>query len=393
MKVTFFRGLVVGLLLTSGQAFASDAATQVADNAELDKLVQDVCGRDVVVLGEESNHGNTHANKIRGLLIKRLVQECGFKQVLFESQVYDFVNFEHEMSAGTASREQLHNAVGRFWADWEETQPLLAWLFDETKAGNLRLGGIDPQTQNIYAKFTAHELGGILATFLPQTKRDECKTAFDRYNRWGYDATYPFDDAEKTRLTGCNDLISESLSKRTDTQDESMMMAHAWLRYEGFNLKSQSNDVRNDNARDLGLYELLMWYLNRDKRKTIVWCATVHAAKSGADGYVPMDQHLHEQLGDRMASIGFTATSGSYGNPLPVKSIPPLQPDWLEARATPTPPASLRYLNHAELDGFGEIPALLLDYSKPRTRNWAEVLDGLIVLDAERPQTPIAEKK
>jgi erythromycin esterase-like protein len=41
--------------------------------------------------------------------------QCGFTAILFEAAIYDFIGLERAAEAGTATPEQLDNAIGRFW--------------------------------------------------------------------------------------------------------------------------------------------------------------------------------------------------------------------------------------------------------------------------------------
>lgn len=80
------------------------AASAAADGAELDRLVDDVCGREVVLLGEDNHHGSGRTFELKSILVKRLVQEYGFNQVLFEGQFYEFIDFERTVAAGSSGR-------------------------------------------------------------------------------------------------------------------------------------------------------------------------------------------------------------------------------------------------------------------------------------------------
>jgi erythromycin esterase-like protein len=74
--------------------------------------VRDVCGRQVLLLGEDANHGSGATLALKVELVKRLVNECHNSAVLFESQVYDFIDLEHAIAARTATPALERDAIG-----------------------------------------------------------------------------------------------------------------------------------------------------------------------------------------------------------------------------------------------------------------------------------------
>lgn len=363
------------------------AASAAADGAELDLLVRDVCGREVVLLGEDNHHGSGRTFELKNVLVKRLVQECGFDQVLFEGQFYEFIDFERTVAAGSATPARLADAIGGLWSTAAESQPLVAQLFEAVVAGRVRIGGIDPQAGSATGHYAMNELGGVLAGFLPAGRRATCKAAFDLHNQWGYDEAHPFDEAAKRKLRDCAAAAGNAQAKTDTTSDAAAAMVKAYQRYVKMALD------RDWNARDLGMYELLAWYRARQPRKTktVVWCGTVHAAKKLDDGRTPLGRLLYEAIGERMAAIGFTAVAGSFGRPpqVAVAQLSTPAGDMLEAKMPPAPPASIRYLDRASLAELGVLPARVLDYTKPQAADWSEIVDGLVVLAEERPTKEI----
>jgi erythromycin esterase-like protein len=72
------KKLVLPLLFSLlGVAHAQSA------NAEIEKVVSAVCQKQVVLLGEDSNHGSGETLKVKVELINRLVNRCGFFGDLF----------------------------------------------------------------------------------------------------------------------------------------------------------------------------------------------------------------------------------------------------------------------------------------------------------------------
>src|SRR5690606_35852438 len=83
---------------------ASCAVPGIASAATaLDRLVADTCDKQVVLLGEDSHHGSGGTMEVKTTIVRRLVDECGFSGVLFESQVYDFLDLERAFARGDAT--------------------------------------------------------------------------------------------------------------------------------------------------------------------------------------------------------------------------------------------------------------------------------------------------
>lgn len=381
----------LSVLLFAAFASAADKPENTlfnkVESAELDRLVRDVCRKEIVLLGEDASRGGGRTFEVKTEIVKRLVSRCGFDAVLFESQVYDLLDVEHAVAEKTATPAQLAGAIGALWARAEESKPLLDFLYRETMAGRVRIAGIDPQVGGVMGDYSKHRLGGALTGPLADDRRDACTRAIDTHNGWRYDDAHPFDDAAQQRLRGCIDDTRAALVARgVDPMSETAAMAAAYSRYLDMALGGDGN------RRDLGMYENLQWHRGRwpTGTKVIVWCATVHAAKA-LDGLAtdmtPVGRHVHAAYGKRAAAIGFTALSGQFGNPGTRGEPNLLQPAGagaLENVVLAGSDAGLRYVDSKRLQRLGTIVSRPINYRKQHAAPWAEVLDGLIVLREER---------
>ena len=374
-------------------AFACVAGTQdhgpfdKTESAEIDRLVRDVCRKHIVLLGEDANHGGARTFEVKTEVVKRLVSRCGFGAVLFESQIYDFLDYGHAVADGAATQRQLAGAVGALWARAEESKPLIDFLYRETMAGRLRIGGIDPQAGGAMGEYSKTRLGAALAAPLAGARRDACLREIDRHNGWRYDDANPFDDVARQRLRSCVDDIRAAIAGQgTAPASEVAAMAAAYSRYLDMALAGDGN------LRDLGMYENILWHRGCWPKATkfIVWCATVHAAKA-LDGLAvdmkPMGGHLRAAFGDRAAAIGFTALSGRFGNPGAgggPHQLSTLPAHALEAVVLAGSEIGLRYVDGKRLKRLGTIAARPINYRMVHAAPWAKVLDGLIVLREER---------
>jgi len=127
------------------------------------------------------------------------------------------------------------------------------------------------------------------------------------------------------------------------------------------------------NARDRAMHQALQWHVARLPRdsKIIVWCATIHAAKSlrgvpGSAEFVPLGSYVNRDFGDAAATIGISALGGSYGRGKgPATELVPAPAASLEARAfTGDGSSDVGYLGRADLAQYGPGTARPLDYSK-----------------------------
>lgn len=377
--------LLAGLLSLHAACAFGAAAKSASAPGESDRLLHDVCGKDVVMLGEDAHHGSGATLETKAMLVRRLVDECGFSAVFFESSIYDFMDLERAFADKMATPANVADAIGGLWSTTREADPLVAYLFERARAGTLRLGGIDPQLGSATGLYTQRRLADEFSTYLPGDRRKTCRYEIDRLSNWRYEGEHDYDDAVRARLLACADDIQRAASRRSDAAASRVAQMAVNLR--------RYVDMRASpfNVRDQTMYDNLVWLRARLPRaaKVVVWCATVHASKAeipGRPGAVPMGIHVQRTFGDRAAAIGFSALGGAYA---PMGSaevtLPPAASGALERRAFEASGADLRYLDRRALAAFGSIEARPLDYAHPAAADWAERLDGVLVLREERP--------
>jgi erythromycin esterase-like protein len=376
--------MLIGGLLTLGSV-APIAAQDKADSAQIDRAVRAACDREVVLLGEDPSHGGGRTLAVKVVLVERLLTECGFGAVLFESQFYDFLDFERDLAAGRATRKGLADAIGALWANAVEFQPLIDLLYQRAATKKTLTGGIDPQVGGITGYYSQRRLGEDLASVLETTRAAECAAEFNRHHLWTYDALHPFDDGAKDRLRACIVDIRATLTRlggRAPKDHDAVAASYA--RYLAMALDGDAN------ARDLGMFENLRFQRARRPRgeKVIVWTATTHGAKARWPGapWQPLGALVHEASPGRAFTIGFSALGGSVGRPGgrgPATILGPVEPGSFEAKVMGGFARDLRYVAHDELKTLGRVPGRALGYAKPLTLDWSEIFDGVIVLREE----------
>lgn len=368
----------------------------------LGRVVRDVCNKRVVLLGEDGHHGGGGTLAVKTALVSRLIDECGFSAVVFEASLAEFVDLNRAFAAGKASPAYVADAIGGLWSVAGESDPLISALFERALRKHVVLAGLDGQvgSTNLYAQTG---LAGELAGYLADPRRSTCQAELQRFARWQYDDASPFDDATRVRLRGCLTEINTAVSgrARSTPADEAAAMAIAWQSAIEASDPALSRSA-GFNARDRAMHQALQWHVARLPRdsKIIIWCATIHAAKSlrGVPGFaefVPLGSYVNHDFGDAAAAIGVSALGGSYGRgKAPPTELGPAPAASLEARAfTGDGSSDVGYLGRADLAQYGPGTAHPLDYSKPMAAAWHEVIDGLLVLREEHPLKIVHDPK
>ena len=381
--------LGLGLALSTGIAAAQAVTAAPEPHHALDPLIKDVCGKQLLLLGEDANHGSGATLALKVELVKRLIEECHYSAVVFESQVYDFIDLQHALEQKTATPDQVTASIGGLWSKARETAPLVDYLFHQASVGRVTLAGIDPQIGGATQRYTQQRLPEVLASHLDGKRGAACEAELTRLTNWQYDDTAQYDDATRARLRKCLTDIRAAAVKHDATREtlEVEHMASNLVRYLDM---ANGNDF---NVRDHAMFDNLRWQLARMPKdtKVIVWCASVHAAKAAMPGSddIPMGRYIHDTYKEHAAAVGFSALSGSFGRPGKTPSVlATAAPKSLEGRVLAIDGNfdEIHYVDYPTLARFGTITARALNYQQPQAADWARLLDGLVVLREEQPQ-------
>ncbi len=384
--------LATGALFATEASFAKDTANGFRGHPELDRLVADVCAREVVSLGEDAGHGSARAIETRALLVRRLVAECGFAAVAFESQIYDFVALEEAQAAGVLTREAVADAIGGLWSTMAEADELVDFLTTEASAGRIRLLGLDPQIGGATQGYTQKRLPDRLVQPLQPVRRQQCGEVLTRLTGWRYDAQHPYDDAARRELRACAEEIMLALGSDGEAKDDVGRVLARNFSTQLAMMEGQGGDfARMLDRRGHTMATNLRWHRERlgaDVR-IIVWSATVHTARrlvAQVEGEQRMGDIMHGDLGEAYAVIGFTAAAGSHARAgMAAQPIVPAAPGSLEYNVLGANGADLRYADHATLKALGRVPGHAFSYGQLDTVDWSQLLDGLVVFAEERP--------
>jgi erythromycin esterase-like protein len=384
------------LLLASRVAHLA-AIAAFSQHAAVARVVHDVCGERVVLLGEPPSHGAGEAMAFKGEVIRRLVDECHFTAVLFESGSYDFLNIRRRLAAGdTVSQAMIGAAIGGLWAN-RDVAPLIPFLAERSRHGSLVLGGLDDQLgRGTYAQT---QMPAELVQYLGGDDRARCLGALQKHMLWQYTSDAPYGAKDQAAILGCLDAISAKLTAKT------LAGAPGYHRAMVENLKrtilrdydpdaptTAERDVQVFNGRDRSMYENFGWWRSRlaPGAKIIVWTANNHAAKDlssvpGQDGRVSLGSYLHRELGADAFALGSSAFGGTYARVgQPVRQLDPAPDSSLEARAFARGDTSTAYLDAARIRAFGRVVARPLGTAFSAA-DWSGVFDGVVVFRDERP--------
>jgi erythromycin esterase-like protein len=126
-----------------------------------------------------------------------------------------------------------------------------------------------------------------------------------------------------------------------------------------------------------------MWYLDRLPKgsKVVIWTATVHAAQhQGELPWVPLGARLVEKLGNRVASVGFTALEGQTSMAgMPSKPLAALPSGSLEERSLSG--ESYAILSREALRAAGAVPSRL--FGRAMSADWSRMFDLVVFVRDE----------
>lgn len=298
--------------------------TDFDDLQPLKKLIGDA---QIVQLGEQSHgDGTCFQTKIR--LIKFLHQEMGFDVISFESGLFDCRRAWQAFHEGEDPLVAARRGVFGIWTGSQQTRELWEYIAQQANSDRpLELAGFDCQ-------FTASASREFLV--------EDFKKYLQQIN-----VKVPDDKQElfSDQLTGL--MAREFVGKKSDF-DSTMQLLQAQINAHGGesretlfwrqNLKSiqayadyawqdDSTDRMKDiMKRDAQMAKNLVWQHRQHypNRKIIVWAASFHIMRNPSGIEVPdgqvdysdmvqMGHAVHEALGSKVFTVGFTAHEGSAG--------------------------------------------------------------------------------
>lgn len=328
IRISIVSGLFALLGTCIGGSFARGAslgASNAPTMSDADRVVHELCGKSVALLGESPLHGFGRALEFKVALIPRLIDECHYNAFLIESGTYDFLNIQKRLRSGQEVTEPMvAAAIGGLWAT-REVQPLIPFLLDRAKAGRVVLGGLDDQLQR--GTYAQREMPSDIVEYLQGDEKARCLAILQRHTLWQYTDDSPYGPKDKALILGCLDRIETSLTKAPSSElpfreyyaaiVESLRSSLAWDFRQDVP-KGVDERILDFNDRDRWMYRNFQWLLSRlpAHSKMIVWAANTHVAKDlrgvpGEEGMVPLGFYVRRQFKSHAFALGFSAIPGA----------------------------------------------------------------------------------
>jgi erythromycin esterase-like protein len=389
----FFSILLCSCTTTLPNLQRRDKGADSNDTVVMNRVVKDLCGVDVAVLGEPGHHGDGRAVEFKVKLVQRLVDECHFDTVLFESPIYDFLNFNDRIrNKQTVDISMIADAVGGMWSMDAEFQPLLPFLFERATQKKLLLGGVDDQLSST-GRYASDEMANTLASYLSGNTKIRCTAALQTHLQWLYTEPHKYGPADTAALLSCLNLVQSELMSKSVSSRTAKETMHAYMT--ASLIRRISRDPLSDDmsagfaARDQSMYLNYVAIISQlhNNAKIIVWTATVHARKiatiSSIFQTIPFGVYIRRNMQKHVFTIGFSALSGSYGR-RQIKPLPVAPPESLESMAFKDNGVDEKYFSFDDLKKAGLIPARGFDEDF-NILHWDTVIDGLVVFRETRP--------
>lgn len=344
----------------------------------LEQVESSLCDKQVVLLGESGYHGDGATEEFKSRLIPKLVQNCGFTLILFESSFYQFAKINEDLSQGEEiNSEDIGNAIGGLWKNDREIQNLINFLTNSANEGVLTIAGIDDQLSGRGQDYANFQMPNDVVQGLPPSIAEACKDLLERRIIQNYPDGDSYSRRKKKKLLDCFSTTSENQFVNSMRSSVHRYIARDFDTEKYFAGRAKSMFLNFEYLFDSQL----------KPPKTIIWTATVHAAKSRGylKGNPNMGTYLHKRFGDQGFVLGFSALGGQYRKMTgKVFQVPQAPKDSLEFQAMDENKKDVTFLKQKELEAFGTVPASIYSY-KYETDDWSDILDGLVVFRQQRP--------
>jgi erythromycin esterase-like protein len=352
----------------------------------------------VVFLGEPS-HGEGDVFEAKARLVKFLHQEMGFSTIAFESCFYDFQKIEQSVAKGESYLEGLKRSILPIWANSQEFQPMLKYLYE--KKENLNVIGFDSQ---FIGEYSIELLFSDLFQLDKELKLNlnELELAF--LNQSTLDLTETLDFEDDFKIKKLLSILKRYEKKLNHLQEDTIVLhqpVHFWKQV-FHNIKEMSKDyyynhparkkeqefkAKDSNIRDHLMAQNLLYYIqNHPNEKIICWLANGHFANqfkgfqnNELDEFHSMGSHIKNSLGnENVFSLASVCARGQHAlhYDKQAKKIPIPSPGSLEDRLLKD---SIKYAIVPLKDGLQTI-SFGIDYSTPFTGEWSSTYDAILFL-------------
>lgn len=333
------------------------------------------------MLGEAA-HGNGHSDSFKSSLVEQLVTRCGFRAVLFESSVYEFVPiWRAKQARQNITPSMIGTAVGGLWKFDREFQPLLGFLARRASQG-LFVGGVDFQIGGLEQDFANSAMILELTTGLSPSQVKSCRELSEARMLNGLTAD------QRTQATACISAIEMNISasKGQRGQEQRLMMSNLDAIFDAGFEHGHGPFIA---VRDRQMFQNVQHLLAQLPRgtKTIIWTANAHAAngapeESGFAEIRNLGSYIRQAYGSRSFALATTAWTGDQRWSKQHKPLPSAPAGSLEARTFGSGSTLSVFYDSAALKKFGPTASGIFGH-RYTSADWWQRFDGVVVFREE----------
>jgi len=321
----------------SGQAIEIEALDLPLPDKALLSLRTAIGSATVVGIGE-SRHDTREQLLLKGLLVRHMIEDLGFRVFILEESCPHVEPLNHYVISGDGDlRRIMNDLAGWYLWDTEEMLELFQWMrqFNQGREADemVRVFGMDitAPALGVFGVIKFLEDAGLEVGLNEQDlgldlqQGDFWPATWERYASLSND--------QRTELKGNHLKLSETLvAERTRLIASTSEKAyeHALFMAEigrtGNDFFSSPDRTVGGEIREQGMAGAALWYLDNEVpgSKAIIWAHNLHVATSTfrmpelMDGTLsPMGIQMREALGDDYIAIGAAFGQGSYSSDLP----------------------------------------------------------------------------
>ncbi|MBK8905240.1 MAG: erythromycin esterase family protein [Anaerolineaceae bacterium] len=334
----------------------------LADNADLDTLLDKIGDANYVLLGEAS-HGTSEYYTWRARLSQRLIQEKGFSFIAVEGDWPDCYRLNRYIK-GSSDADSAYDILHNFrrwptwmWANWEVVA-LAEWL----RSYNQRQGDRAPTQQvGFYGLdvYSLHESMAAITDYLTENEPDALEAAkaayrcFEPYGENGqayaWSTTMVPETCEQQVIDLLREIRQQARAPQDDGDPEGAFNAeqNAWVvaEAEHYYRTMLRGSAASWNVRDYHMADTLDRLMDHygPQAKAIVWEHNTHIGDARATdmaraNMVNVGQLVRERhMADGVVLVGFGSHRGTviagdaWGEPMQVMQVPRARPESWES--------------------------------------------------------------
>ena len=305
--------------------------------AGLEGLRSSIGSARIVGLGE-SRHDSREQLVLKGMVVRYLVEDLGFRALILEESVPHAESLDRYVRSGEGDLRDLMNGLaGWYLWDTEEMLEVIRWIrgfnADREPDQHVRIFGVDitAPALGVESVLESLEIAGAntrvdaRALGLDLQQGDFWPTTWERYAALSDQRRQELGNNYDELISVVTDQrmrIVEALSE--EAFERALLMAE--IGRAGSALFSSASREEGGAIRERGMAQATLRILEREipGGKAILWAHNLHVATSSfrmpglAEGALePMGVQLRDELGDAYIAIGGTFGSGTYPADLP----------------------------------------------------------------------------